>query len=284
MRWPVAAVLVALSAVTPRNAAVDSPRPAQESATPAMRKPVLVELFTSEGCSTCPPADALLVRLETEQPIPGVQVIAIEEHVDYWNQQGWNDPFSSSEWTLRQQDYGSKFKLPAPYTPQLIVDGETQLVGGRQGETQEAIRQAAQQQKAEVTLMPRKPSADGTDLVEVRVDKLPQPRQWRGPHLARRHREGSEILRQRRRKRRKGSAPRLRPAGAPQGWYSGRQISFVCSFAGVEIETQLESRQSYNRRICPGQTDLAYSRGRGGQAPELSRRQPSAGVFCESCV
>ena len=173
MRWPAAAVLVALSAVTLRNAAVDSPRPTQESATPAMRKPVLVELFTSEGCSTCPPADALLVRLETEQPIPGVQVIAIEEHVDYWNQQGWNDPFSSSEWTLRQQDYGSKFKLPSPYTPQLIVDGETQLVGGREGETQEAIRQAAQQQKAEVALTPGKPSGDGTERVEVRVDKLP---------------------------------------------------------------------------------------------------------------
>ena len=172
MRWPVTAVLVALSAIAPRNAAVDSLRVPQESAMPATRKPVLVELFTSEGCSTCPPADALLVHLETEQPIPGAQVIAIEEHVDYWNQQGWNDPFSSSEWTLRQQDYVSKFKLPSPYTPQMIVDGQTQLVGGRAGETREAIQQAAQQQKAEVTLTPGKPSADGSERVEVRVDKL----------------------------------------------------------------------------------------------------------------
>ena len=172
MRWPFAAVLVALSAVTPRNAAVDSPRVPQEPATWSTRRPVLVELFTSEGCSSCPPADALLVRLETEQPIPGVQVIALEEHVDYWNQQGWTDPFSSSEWTLRQQDYGSKFKLPSPYTPQMIVEGETQLSGGREGEAQEAIRQAAQQQNAEVTLTPAKPSADGSERVEVRVDKL----------------------------------------------------------------------------------------------------------------
>ena len=172
MRWPVAAALVALSAVTPRNAAVDSPRVPQEPATRSTRRPVLVELFTSEGCSSCPPADALLVRLETEQPIPGVQVIALEEHVDYWNQQGWTDPFSSSEWTLRQQDYGSKFKLPSPYTPQMIVEGETQLSGGREGEAQDAIRQTAQQQKAEVTLTPGKPSADGSERVEVRVDKL----------------------------------------------------------------------------------------------------------------
>ncbi|HEY1468621.1 MAG TPA: DUF1223 domain-containing protein [Candidatus Acidoferrum sp.] len=172
MRWPVAAVLVALSSVTPRNAAVDSARAAQDSAA-ATRKPVLVELFTSEGCSSCPPADALLVRLENEQPIPGAQVIAIEEHVDYWNQQGWTDPYSSSEWTLRQQDYDSKLKLPSPYTPQMIVDGQTQLTGGRAGEAQEAIRQAAQQQKAQVTLTPGKLAADGAERVEVRVDNFP---------------------------------------------------------------------------------------------------------------
>jgi hypothetical protein len=172
MRWPIAGVLLALSAITSGNSAIDSSGVPQESATPATRKPVLVELFTSEGCSTCPPADALLVHLETDQPIPGVQVIAIEEHVDYWNQQGWNDPFSSSEWTQRQVDYVSKFKLPSPYTPQMVVDGETQIVGGREGETQDAIRQAAQQQKAQVTLTRGKPSADGSERVEVRVDNL----------------------------------------------------------------------------------------------------------------
>ena len=172
MRWPVAAVLVALSAATPRNAAIDSPCVPQESSTTAARKPVIVELFTSEGCSTCPPADALLMHLETDQPISGVQVIAIEEHVDYWNQQGWNDPFSSSEWTQRQVDYVSKFKLPSPYTPQMVVDGETQIVGGREGETQDAIRQAAQQQQAQVTLTPGKPSPDGSERVEVRIDNL----------------------------------------------------------------------------------------------------------------
>ena len=270
MRWPVAAVLVALSAATPRNAAVDPPRVPQESSTTAARKPVVVELFTSEGCSTCPPADALLMHLETDQPIPGVQVIAIEEHVDYWNQQGWNDPFSSSEWTQRQVDYVSKFKLPSPYTPQMVVDGETQIVGGREGETQDAIRQAAQQQQAQVTLTPGKPSPDGSERVEVRVDNL----SGLGNGSALIWLAVTEKSLQSSVNAGENAGKDLRhasvSAGAAQGRDGGRQISFVHCFAGAETEIQLESRQSDHRRICTGQADLAHSRSRGGQAPELS--------------
>src|SRR5271155_17292 len=100
---------------------------AQTSAAEAVRKPVVVELFTSEGCSSCPPADALLQQLAQQQPIPGAEIIALEEHVDYWNHEGWNDPFSSSEWTLRQQDYAAVFKNDV-YTPEIVLNGH-QFVG-----------------------------------------------------------------------------------------------------------------------------------------------------------
>ena len=102
---------------------------AQSSAPPHNHTPVVVELFTSEGCSTCPPADDFLVKLEQEQFLTGAEVIAIEEHVDYWNQDGWTDPFSSSDWTLRQQDYASAFKIDGVYTPQMVIDGREQFIG-----------------------------------------------------------------------------------------------------------------------------------------------------------
>lgn len=114
--------------------------------------PVIVELFTSEGCSSCPPADALLSRLQAEQPIPGAEVIAIEEHVDYWDQQGWRDPFSSPEWTERQRDYAEVLPDHGVYTPQMVIDGSTGLVGSRAEESGQRIEEAATRAKVPVTV------------------------------------------------------------------------------------------------------------------------------------
>jgi hypothetical protein len=110
---------------------------------PAARVPVLAELFTSEGCNSCPPADRLLEHLLEAQPIAGVEIIALSEHVTYWDNQGWKDPFDSQQFTARQQRYGSRFNLDSIYTPQLIVDGRHEFVGSDQRSIEKALRAAA---------------------------------------------------------------------------------------------------------------------------------------------
>jgi hypothetical protein len=100
-----------------------------QAAAPTAATPIIVELFTSEGCSSCPPADALLQRMVDEQPIAGAVVIALGEHVDYWDAQGWKDRFSSASLTARQQVYGNRFNLDSIYTPQVVVNGRAEAVG-----------------------------------------------------------------------------------------------------------------------------------------------------------
>lgn len=125
----------------------------------SQRTPVLVELFTSEGCSSCPPADTLLAKLSEEQPVQAADIIALSEHVDYWDKDGWHDRFSSAELTERQREYGTIFKVPDVYTPQIVIDGTQQFVGTDVPHTLSAIEHEAQTAKLNLTLS--KPVLDG---------------------------------------------------------------------------------------------------------------------------
>src|SRR6266436_6157706 len=109
-----------------------------------VRTPVVVELFTSEGCSSCPPADTLLAQLAEERLAGNVELISLEEHVDYWNDLGWTDPFSSRDWTLRQYLYSGALGSGNPYTPEMVVDGTVEFVGSRTQKARQAILDAAE--------------------------------------------------------------------------------------------------------------------------------------------
>jgi hypothetical protein len=87
--------------------------------------PVVVELFSSEGCSSCPPADAYLARIDQAQPIEGVSVIALEEHVDYWDDLGWRDPFAQPAFGPRQRQYATVLNDHRVFTPEIVIDGRT---------------------------------------------------------------------------------------------------------------------------------------------------------------
>ena len=156
---------------------VQSGRSAPSEATnkAAPRTPVLVELFTSEGCSSCPPADVLLGQLDRFQPVPTAELIVLSEHVDYWDDIGWKDPYSSHEFSLRQSDYARRFRLDSPYTPQMIVDGEAQLVGSDEKEALRAIGNAVKLTKIPVSLAARHVQGDKSLLVHVDVKPIASP-------------------------------------------------------------------------------------------------------------
>jgi hypothetical protein len=130
--------------------------------------PVIVELFTSEGCSSCPAADRMLARLEQTQPVSGAQVVAVEEHVDYWNQLGWTDPFSSPQYRARQNDYAVAFKANNIYTPQMVVNGQAAFVGNDMSRAFHEIGAAAQAATTVVDLGTHA-NAQDPDLLDLSV-------------------------------------------------------------------------------------------------------------------
>jgi hypothetical protein len=113
--------------------------------------PVLVELFTAEGCSSCPPADAFVMQLDAVQPVQGAQLIVLSEHMDYWND-SWPDPFASAQLTARQRDYVRALKERSPYTPQVIIDGATEMHLNNREDIERIFRSAAASPKIPVSV------------------------------------------------------------------------------------------------------------------------------------
>jgi len=130
------------------------------------RTPVLVELFTSEGCSSCPPADRFLQKLDT-QPVPGVEMIVLSEHVDYWNQIGWKDPFSAHSYSERQTAYSQRLGLDSVYTPQMVVDGTSEFVGSDPGRADKAFAQALRRPK--ISLQLSGVAADSSNILHAHL-------------------------------------------------------------------------------------------------------------------
>jgi hypothetical protein len=126
--------------------ATTEPAPVPDAEAPAER-PVLLELFTSQGCSSCPPADRVLSRLNEEAKSGDLLVVALSFHVDYWNRLGWTDPYSDAAYSQRQRIYARKLGDNRVYTPELVVDGRTGHVGSREGEVRQAIKSASARQQ-----------------------------------------------------------------------------------------------------------------------------------------
>jgi hypothetical protein len=136
---------------------------AQHTVNKPPQKVVLVELFTSEGCSSCPPADALLRQVNGAETTEGQLIVGISEHVTYWNSLGWSDPFSSPAYTQRQNDYVDRFHLESSYTPQMVVNGAEQFVGSDRAAFVQAV-QKEQEQHSPITLRILSVNVEGNKL------------------------------------------------------------------------------------------------------------------------
>jgi hypothetical protein len=148
------------------NSAVSEQFEQMESESLGGQEPVLVELFTSEGCSSCPPADRTLAFLKSNQPVRGAEVIALGYHVDYWDHLGWKDPFSSPEFSRRQEFYVRAFGLGSSYTPQMVVDGHTEFVGSNMERAAKAIGESVAVKKGTVAFS-KKAGELGIDITLI---------------------------------------------------------------------------------------------------------------------
>jgi hypothetical protein len=135
--------------------------------------PIVIELFTSEGCSDCPAADVLLDKLLATQPVAGAEIIALGQHVDYWDRLGWKDRFSSAAYTNRQQVYGARFGNGNIYTPQMVVDGVSEFVGSDASAAERAVSRSLTARHGTVGIKVEPASGNRLEL-SVTVRDLPK--------------------------------------------------------------------------------------------------------------
>lgn len=208
---------------------------------PSAPRPVIVELFTSEGCSSCPPADEVLRRLES-QPVPGAEVITLGFHVDYWDNLGWRDRFSDAAFTARQAAYARAFHQSSVYTPEMVVDGRTSFVGSAQGPAVDAIRAAAQRPSAPIEVKVEgaalkihlpDPSALGGAMLWLAIteDGLASDVQ-RGENGGRRLHHGAVV---RRLKRLGPALDTVAPLDLPGAWNRGQLRAVVFAQDGSSL-------------------------------------------------
>ncbi len=192
--------------------------------------PVLVELFTSEGCSSCPPADALLVRLDREAKVEGAEVIVLSEHVDYWNYIGWTDPFSSAAYSERQRMYAARLDSSV-YTPHMVVDGREDFVGSDERLARAAIARASRRRKARVEIEALGRNAAGKFRLAVRVAALPE--QTAG--------EAAEVL--------VAVTESNLTVAVPRGENSGRRLAHTSVVRALEPVGEVDGEKAFSTEI-----------------------------------
>lgn len=168
---PIFAVSLALLAIHQDSHAV----PPQGASSDKPSSVAIVELFTSEGCSSCPPADALLRRVNLKQTNDGQLIVGISEHVTYWNNLGWKDPYSKSVFTERQSEYASRLSPEGPYTPQMVVNGRDQFVGSDGGALGRALRNDAGRDHLALHIVSSTVTDKGVEVRFAVEGPLPKP-------------------------------------------------------------------------------------------------------------